>query len=63
MGASLKLNRIIDDPLFTYKGVVMCEGINNLNLQVLPKVIEEDTQNATSQFLKCLFCVETKFAI
>jgi hypothetical protein len=29
---SVKLNKIIDEPNFTFKGMVTCESINNLNL-------------------------------
>jgi hypothetical protein len=43
---SMALAKVIDDPNFTYKGVVSCEGINNLSLQVLPKKTEENTNNA-----------------
>lgn len=45
---NLKLAKLIDDPIFTYKGVMYCEGINNLNLEILPKRTPEDTQNAMS---------------
>ena len=31
----------------TYKGVVFCEGVNDLALKVLPKKTDEDTKNAT----------------
>jgi hypothetical protein len=45
---NLKLAKLIDDPIFTYKGVMYCEGVNNLNLEILPKRTPEDTQNAMS---------------
>ena len=55
---NLRLSKIIDDPVFVYKGVLYCEGLNNFNLQVLPKRTPEDTQNAMAQFTKCTFVVE-----
>jgi hypothetical protein len=59
----MALAKVIDDPNFTYKGVVSCEGINNLSLQVLPKKTDENTNNAMAQFQKCLFYVENKTGI
>lgn len=47
---TMNLQRITDTPEFKYKGVVYCEGINNLALQVLPKRTDENTKNALSQF-------------
>jgi len=55
---NMRLSKIIDEPVFVYKGVLYCEGLNNMNLQVLPKRTPEDTQNAMSQFTKCTFIVE-----
>ena len=60
---SLAMSKAIDDPEFIYKGVVSCEGINNLSLQVLPKRTEENSNNAIAQFQKCLFYVENKTSI
>ena len=60
---SVKLNKIIDEPNFTFKGMITCESINNLNLQVIPKRTQENTNNAIVQFKKCLFIVENKYRI
>jgi hypothetical protein len=40
---NMKLNKLIDEPNFNYKGIIYCEGITNLNLEVLPKRTPEDT--------------------
>jgi hypothetical protein len=29
---NMRLAKLIDDPIFVYKGVLYCEGLNNLNL-------------------------------
>ena len=29
---NMKLSKLIDEPTFVYKGVLYCEGLNNLNL-------------------------------
>jgi len=39
----MRLNKLVDEPAFVYKGVFYCEGLNNMNLQVLPKRTPEDT--------------------
>lgn len=60
---NMRLAKLIDDPVFVYKGVLYCEGLNNFNLQTLPKRTPEDTQNAMSQFTKCTFIVEPAWTI
>jgi len=40
---NMQLNKLIDNPVFVYKGVMYCEGLNNLNIQTLPKRTPEDT--------------------
>jgi len=60
---NMRLNKLIDEPNFNYKGVIYCEGITNLNLEVLPKRTPEDTQNAVAKFKKCIFVVENAATI
>ena len=60
---NMRLTKLIDDPVFIYKGVLYCEGLNNFNIQTLPKRTPEDTQNAMSQFTKCTFIVEPAWTI
>jgi hypothetical protein len=45
---NMRLAKLIDEPVFIYKGILYCEGLNNFNLQTLPKRTPEDTQNAMS---------------
>lgn len=57
------MSKIIDEPVFTYKGAVSSEGIVDLTVKVIPKILPEDTNNAMAQFTKCLFLVENKASI
>ena len=55
---NVKLQRLIEHPLYTYKGIVYSDGILSKNLKVIPVESIEDTINAKCQFRKCVFRVE-----
>lgn len=57
------LSKIIDEPVFTFKGAVSSEGVTDLSVKVIPKIIEENTDHAMAQFTKCLFVIENKASI
>jgi hypothetical protein len=57
------LDKITDEPVFTFKGAISSEGVTDLSVRVIPKIIEENTNHALAQFTKCLFVIENKASI
>jgi len=55
---NLKLTKLMEQPAYTYKGVVYTDGIKEQSLSIIPKTTSDSTLNAKCQFKKCLFKVE-----
>ena len=55
---NIKLQQLIEKPLYVYKGMIFSDGILSKNLKVIPVKGLDDTINAKCQFKKCIFSVE-----
>lgn len=50
--------RLVENPVFTYKGIVYGDDVVSDALTIIPKKAQGSVKNAAAQFAHCLFTVE-----